>query len=175
MLPGMIHGLLKALNLSFLPFSSDFGLLLLRAALGGGMLALHGWRKMELLLGWGDWARPKAGATLASLNKTRLAEIGKFPDPLKITPSLSLSLTTFAEVVCSALLIIGLCSRFAAAGLLIAMGVAFFVVHKGTLSGPGAASSRRFTLPVSPGSLRPVRGGFPWTGGADPERSGGAR
>src|SRR5436190_19681043 len=35
------------LNLNFLPMSQDFGLLLLRTALGLGMLFLHGWNKVQ--------------------------------------------------------------------------------------------------------------------------------
>jgi putative oxidoreductase len=133
-----MNGLLKVLNLSFIPNSSDLGLLLLRAALGGGMLALHGWKKLELLLGWGDWARPAKGMTMEALTRMRYAEIGKFSDPLGISGTYSLVATTFAEAVCSGLLIIGFCTRFAATTLAFAMGVAFFVVHKGALSGAGS-------------------------------------
>jgi len=133
-----MSGLLKIINLGFIPSSADLGLLFLRASLGGGMLALHGWKKLELLLGWGDWARPKPGMSLEALTRTRYAEIGKFPDPLGISGTYSLVLTTFAEAVCSALLIIGFCTRFAATGLAIAMFVAWYVVHKGALSGAGS-------------------------------------
>jgi len=166
-----MNGLLKVLNLSFIPSSADLGLLFLRAALGGGMLALHGWKKLELLLGWGEWARPKAGTTMEALTRLRYSEIGKFPDPLKISGTYSLVLTTFAEAVCSALLIIGFCTRFAATGLLFGMGVAFFIVHEGALSGKGSGELAAvyligfFALFIA----GPGRYSFDGSGGADAE------
>ena len=104
---------LSILNLSFLPKSADLALLLLRGALGAGMIHLHGWNK------WTDFSRLS----------------GKFADPLHLGSSkVSLGLIVFAEVVCSALLIVGFCSRFAALVLSIGMGVAFFLYHKASLS-----------------------------------------
>ncbi len=79
--------------------------------------------------GWGNWT--------AANEKARLAGVAKFPDPLHIGSHLSLGLTAFAEVVCAALLIIGFCTRFAALALSIALGVAFFLHHKGVLNNEG--------------------------------------
>jgi putative oxidoreductase len=49
--------------------------------------------------------------------------------------STSLTLTVFAEVVASLLLVVGLTTRFAALVLAINMTVAFFLIHKATLTG----------------------------------------
>lgn len=98
----------KFLNLEFLPQSPDFGLLLLRLALGGSMLWLHGRDKLM------KFSSLAAG----------------FPDPLHLGSRASAGLSTFAEAVCAALLVLGFFTRFAAAGLVIGMGVAFFLIHR---------------------------------------------
>jgi len=126
-----MKGFLNFLNLKFLPLSPDFGLLLLRVGIGGCMLFLHGWKKLELEFGLGGWAGKEAA---------RKARIADFPDPIHLGPfhinsAWSHHCATFVEVVCSALLIIGFCSRFAAAGLVFVMSIAFFMAHKGALSG----------------------------------------
>jgi len=59
-----------------------------------------------------------------------------FPDPLGIGHPVSLALVTFAEVVGSFLLTIGLLTRFAALTLVIDLFVAFLMVHETALSGP---------------------------------------
>ncbi len=59
-------------------------------------------------------------------------------DPLGVGHTTSLSLTVFAEVVCAALLVLGLFTRFAALVLVIEMGVAFFMVHQRALTGSGS-------------------------------------
>jgi putative oxidoreductase len=103
-------------TLSFIPQSVDFGLLVLRLWLGLTMLLNHGLDKATHF------------AAMAA----------KFP-PIIYSSQVSLGLVVFAEVVCSVLLVIGLLSRFAALGLAINMGVAFFVVHKASLAmGPGS-------------------------------------
>lgn len=106
---------MKFLKLSFIPQSTDLGLLVLRLTLGLSMLVLHGWAK---LTGFSTMAKG-------------------FADPIGLGPEASLGLAVFAEVGCSALLIVGYLTRFAAVALAITMGVAFFVVHKGALTGPG--------------------------------------
>jgi putative oxidoreductase len=58
-----------------------------------------------------------------------------FADPFKIGHTASFTLVVFAEVVAAALLAAGLVTRFAAFVLVISMSVAFFYVHKGSLSG----------------------------------------
>jgi len=106
-----MKGFLSFLNLNFLPKSPDFALLILRVALGLGMLR-HGWDKYEK---WGQW-------------KTT------FYDPFHIGSHWSLGFTIFAEVICSGLLIIGFCTRFAALILVFTFSVTFFMAMKGELS-----------------------------------------
>jgi putative oxidoreductase len=100
-------------SLSFLPASADAGLLVLRLLFGGGMLVLHGWPKV---LGFGS-------------------QFHSFPDPLGVTHEISYLLTIGAEFFGAALVVIGCYTRFAAFSLVVTMGVAFFVVHEGALSG----------------------------------------
>ena len=106
---------LRLLNLSFVPRSADLAILFLRVALGLCMLLLHGWGKL-----------------------IHFNQGSQFADPLGIGSYPSLLLTLFAEIVCSALLIGGVLTRFAAAVLVITMGVAFFQVHGGDFFKPGA-------------------------------------
>jgi putative oxidoreductase len=99
----------KFLRLEFIASSPDAGLLLLRLWLGLSMLWLHGWSKLMNLF---------AGKM-------------EFLDPLGIGQTPSFILTVLAEVGCSALLVIGLWTRWAAVILAFTMGVAFFVVNGG--------------------------------------------
>lgn len=109
--------MLKLLKLPFLPKSTDFGLLLLRVAVGLSMLMLHGRGKM--------------------MNFSSTVE--KFPALFGLPANVNLGLAVFAEVVCSALLIAGLFTRLAALMLAVTMGVAFFKVHQASLvAGPGS-------------------------------------
>lgn len=55
--------------------------------------------------------------------------VQSFPDPLNVGTEMSAMLIIFAEVGCSALLLVGLFGRFAAVTLFIAMMVAVFVHH----------------------------------------------
>lgn len=91
----------------------SLGLLTLRLTLGLTLMLNHGIAKL------------KGFHSMAS----------GFPDPFKIGHSASLGLVVFAEVVCSLLVAAGLLTRFGALVLIINLSVAFFVVHKGTLSG----------------------------------------
>ncbi|MBK9071727.1 MAG: DoxX family protein [Myxococcales bacterium] len=84
-------------------------LLIARVAAGAAMLT-HGWPKLQMLINGGA---------------------AKFPDPIGLGATASLSLAVFAEAVCAALLVIGLATRLAALPLLITMAVAFFIVHGG--------------------------------------------
>jgi len=108
---------LKILRLDFLPPGPDLALLLLRLWLGATILLNHG---LDKLL---NFSEKSSG----------------FPDPLGVGNATSLGLAVFGEVVCSALLALGLLARFAALGLVITMSVAFFVVHKAVLE-PGPKS-----------------------------------
>ncbi len=85
----------------------DLGLLILRVGIAGMMIFGHGWGKLV------DFA----------------ARSGKFPDPFGIGSTASLALAVFGEVVCAALLAVGLFTRLAAVPFLITMLVAAFVIH----------------------------------------------
>jgi putative oxidoreductase len=85
--------------------SVNLSLFVLRVVTGALMFT-HGWEKLN----------------------TFSAKKNGFPDPLHIGHTLSLSLTVFAEALCSVLLIIGLLTRFATIPLIICMGVAIFLV-----------------------------------------------
>lgn len=85
------------------------GLLLVRITFGGFMLFGHGWGK---LMSFGDTAT-------------------QFPDPLGIGNELSMASAIFCEVVCSALVVLGLATRVAVLPLVFTMVVAAFVVHGG--------------------------------------------
>jgi len=87
--------------------ASSIGLLLARVSLGSMMLVAHGWGK---LMDYGDLA-------------------GKFPDPLGVGHQLSLTLVVGAEVFCSAAIVLGLLTRWAALPLAVTMLVAVTVIH----------------------------------------------
>jgi putative oxidoreductase len=94
--------LLRILRLEFLPVGVDFGLLLLRAWLGLTIFCNHG---LDKLLTYSEKA-------------------GGFPDPLGVGSQVSLALAIVGEVLCAALLTLGLFGRVAALGLAITMAVA---------------------------------------------------
>lgn len=106
---------MKFLLLNFLPASADLALLLLRLWFGLSMLVLHGWGKV--------------------MNFSALST--KFADPFGIGTTASVVLVIFAEVVCAALIAIGLFTRWAALVLGGAMFAAFWTAHGAKLSGPG--------------------------------------
>lgn len=105
--------MLNLLRLSFLPQSSNLGLLVLRVSLGLTMILFHGWKK---LVGFEAMAP-------------------KFLPLFGLPSNVSLALAIFAEVGCSVLLIIGLFTRFAALNLAITMAVAFFIAHNAQFAG----------------------------------------
>jgi len=53
----------------------------------------------------------------------------QFPDPIGLGATFALSLTVFAEVLCSILIGLGLLTRFASIPLIMTMLVATFVIH----------------------------------------------
>lgn len=108
--------MLKLLNLSFIPRSTDFGLLVLRVTLGLSMLLLHGKTKL--------------------MNFSAMAP--NFEGIYGLPGNVNLGLAVFAEVVCAALLAIGLLTRFAALMLVATMATAFFMKHQMALSGPAS-------------------------------------
>jgi putative oxidoreductase len=85
----------------------DIILLLVRVFIGFAMLS-HGFPKLQMLLEGGKI---------------------EFFDFLGMGPTLSLTLTVFAEFVCSILLILGLFTRVALGFLTFTMIIAAFVVH----------------------------------------------
>ncbi|TVR40921.1 MAG: DoxX family protein [Cryomorphaceae bacterium] len=90
------------------PSLLNFSHVLLRVGLGLFMLT-HGYPKLEKLLSGSQ----------------------QFPDPLGIGALPSLILAVFAEVFCSALVALGLLTRYAVIPLIITMIVAAFVAHAG--------------------------------------------
>ena len=89
------------------PISEDLGHLSLRLAFGGTMLWQHGWPKLMQFT----------------------ERMDDFADPLGIGLLLSLVLVVLAEVVCAALITLGMWTRAACIPLIIAMAVAVFMVH----------------------------------------------
>lgn len=84
------------------------GLLILRLGFGATMAFRHGLPKLL------DFSN----------------QMHSFPDPLGVGSTLSLGLTVSAEFLCAVLVAVGIFTRFAAFPLMIAMAVAFFLVHQ---------------------------------------------
>ena len=55
----------------------------------------------------------------------------QFPSVMGMSPTISLALAVFSEVVCSILLLIGLLTRYAAIPLILTMLAAVFIIHRG--------------------------------------------
>lgn len=89
-----------------------------------GLLSLRLWLGLTLLLNHG----------LGKLKSFDSMAPG-FMDPFKIGHTPSFALVVFAEVIAASLLAAGLVTRFAALVLMVNMGVAFFIAHKGALNG----------------------------------------
>jgi putative oxidoreductase len=88
------------------PISEDFGLFFLRVSAGGTMFWQHGWPK------------------LMSFTE----RMDSFADPFGLGGTFSLILIIFAEVLCSALVVLGLWTRVALIPLIIGMAVIVFMV-----------------------------------------------
>lgn len=86
---------------------NSFGLLLLRIVVGGLMLT-HGIMKYKLLMEPGPI---------------------KFADPIGLGENTTLVIAVIAELLCSALLIIGFATRLVVLPLIATMAVAVFIVH----------------------------------------------
>lgn len=95
-------------------YAPDFAILLLRLGFGS-LMAVHGWGKLGDLMNGG---------------KIEFYDIG-------IGETASLALAVFGELVCAALLTLGLFTRFALVALVITMLVAVFGAHKGEILGDG--------------------------------------
>lgn len=86
---------------------TSLGILIMRIGFAGTILIRHGLPKL-----------------LDFSNKMHV-----FPDPIGLGSTISLSLTVTAEFLCAILVVVGIFTRFAVVPLVIAMAVAFFVVH----------------------------------------------
>jgi len=86
---------------------NSLGLLILRLGVGG-YLATHGWGKLQMVME---------------------GNFDAFADPLGLGKTMSLYLVTGAEFGCALLVMAGFLTRLAAIPVVIAMGVAAFVVH----------------------------------------------
>ena len=88
-------------------FFNSLGLFALRVGFGTSLMFGHGLNKL--------------------LNFTEIAP--KFSDPFGVGGKISLGLAVFAEVFCSAAVILGLRTRISAVPILVTMGVALVFVH----------------------------------------------
>lgn len=88
------------------PIAEDLGYLVLRVSAGGTMFWHHGWPKLMAFTDLMD----------------------KFADPFGIGGALSLALIVLAEVLGSALVVLGLWMRIALVPLIIGMAVIVFMV-----------------------------------------------
>lgn len=87
--------------------SRNYASLILRLA--AAMLLMHGWPKL--------------------MHFSERAD--KFADPIGIGPTGSLALTVFAEVLCTAFVVVGLFTRVASIPVVITMVVAVLFAHEG--------------------------------------------
>lgn len=100
----------RFLSIKYSTGAFNFGMLILRVVLGL-LLASHGYTKLV-----------KFGAIK-----------NKFINFMHLGSTLSLSLITFAELVCGILLILGLFTRFACIPIIIGMCVVVFVASNGQI------------------------------------------
>lgn len=82
-------------------------LLILRIGIGLMML-VHGYPKMQMLFS---------------------GDVSQFPGVMGLTPTISLALAVFAEVLCSILILFGFATRLATIPLIITMLIAVFYIH----------------------------------------------
>ncbi len=90
-------------------FTASVGLLLYRLIFGCFMLFGHGWGKV---MSFGEKA-------------------STFPDPLNLGNGVSMAAAVFCEVICAALVVLGLATRIAVIPLVFTMAVAAFLIHGG--------------------------------------------
>jgi putative oxidoreductase len=108
-----MNTLIAFFQLRFIPRNVNVALFVLRVWLGLSMFLLHALTKLK---GFSELS-------------------GGFPDPLGVGHKWSLIFALGGEALGSVLLVLGLFTRFAALSLIATMGVAFFLVHKGVLTG----------------------------------------
>lgn len=104
--------------------TNSIGLLILRLGFGVYM-ACHGWMKVKMVFN---------------------GQFEMMGDPIGLGPHLSLILVAFAEFVCALLVVFGVATRFAAAPVVFAMGVAAFVAHGSDPWTMGAGASKQPAL-----------------------------
>jgi putative oxidoreductase len=109
----------KLLQMSFIPRSTDFALLVLRLWIGVTLLLNHGWGKA---MNFSQTVHMFAGGM----------------DPLGLGGTTSAVLVVFAEVVAAAALAIGFATRLSALIITIELAVAFIGVHHHAMSGQGS-------------------------------------
>ena len=97
----------KIFKSTFATTQVDVVLLILRIGVATLMLT-HGIPKLQMLFSGGEI---------------------QFPGVMGLSPTISLALAVFAEVICSVLLFIGLATRLSAVPLIITMLMAVFVIH----------------------------------------------
>ena len=102
----------KFCQVSFIPRSTDFALLVLRLWFGLTMLFNHGIPKLR--------------------HFSQMS--GMFPDPLHIGSQFSLILSVIAEVLGAALVVNGFATRLAALIVVIELAIVFFGVHHAALA-----------------------------------------
>lgn len=115
---------LNGMLLNSEPVSEDLGSLILRIGAGGTMIWQHGWPK---LMAFGDL-------------------VDSFSDPFGLGPGFSLVLILIAEVLCAALVVLGVWMRTALIPLILAMAIIVFMV-KG--DGPFAEKELAFVYMVA--------------------------
>ncbi len=138
-------------GLGALPLAPDLGLLLFRTALSFVMVRYHGWGKLA------GWAQESTRTPhLFSLAGAR-AELHTFPDYLGLSSELSYVLVTWLETFGSLAIALGLLTRLHAAGLVVAMSVAFLFHHHADFNGGETAFCFAFSylllLLAGPGRL----------------------
>lgn len=128
----------KLLGLSALRLNPSLGLLLYRVALSFLMIRFHGWGK---LAGWADErARIPNFLSLAGAR----SEFHTFPDYLGLSSEVSYVLVAWLETFGSLAIALGLLTRLHAAGLVVAMAVAFLFHHHASFNGGETAFSFAF-------------------------------
>lgn len=69
-----------------------------------------------------------------------------FPDPIGIGSAATLILAIFAEILCSVFFIFGLLYRLVMLPLIVTLGIAFFIVHNGSIAMGGELAFIYFTV-----------------------------
>ena len=105
----------KFLQLSFIPKSTDFGLLLLRVWLGLSLFVLHG---IEKVFGFSDM-------------------LAHAPDPIHIGALPSLMYATLSDGICSILVMLGLFTRISSLIIAINVFVVFAFMRGFSFAGNG--------------------------------------